>query len=183
MNRKVKLYSYSELDIENISKVLVIKKFVMPLESYNKYYSSIDSVLKFIQLYYDNPEDISLVIGEDWFLLYAFDGDNVWILDWASINNKETKVSQSLEMYSFFKILFKEFYDKQFCACMKEETSYPFYLKLLNDGYILERKNILIKSKKTIKNDRNDNNYLIEFIFSDKFKEKYVYRKTLKKKQ
>lgn len=95
---------------------------------------SLDSVCYGI---YDT-ELVNIVLGEDWFLVYVSDCDEVIFEAWVARNDIDNKFLQSVEMFREFKKILLDNSDKIFFASMKKTTSYSFYEKLLKMDYVEE---------------------------------------------
>lgn len=81
---------------------------------------------------------VNIVLGEDWFLIYVSDCDDVVFEAWVASDTVDNKLDQSMEMYKEFKKILLANSDKNFFASMKKTTSYNFYRKMLDMGYVEE---------------------------------------------
>lgn len=106
------------------------------LSAFVDYNYSVERKEDFEELFDYLLKDITFIIGEDWFIVYSVEDDYIDILLWAAKYNSDNKISQSVEMYNALKTLFLRYYNCYFTAEMIHSTSYQFYLKMLEKGYI-----------------------------------------------
>lgn len=134
------VFNFYGRDIDE-EKIGLIKKITA--ERYDKsifdssYWSlfDIDSLSHILDV---NVDDIILTLGEDWFLLYSTSDSYVTILEWVASNNLDCKFVQIIEMLNTFKGIFLKFKDMKFSAYMRHDSSFPFYSKMLQQGFFEE---------------------------------------------
>ncbi len=137
--RSVKVYKGKEIDNEKIAKIKKIAKARYAKEIYDTTFLSIDSIENFAYYLHDIPvEDEILVLGEDWFLCFTVSDNIVEFLEWVAVDNKSTKLAQSIEMMNVLKRILFECRNKEFHAAMRNDTSYQLYSKMLQRGYFKE---------------------------------------------
>lgn len=95
------------------------------------------------------PEDIHVILGEDWFITYIIDDTDLEFLDWVSLENSENTLRQTLEMKKQLVNILLQAKQKQIWALMRHTTSYRFYELLKSHGYIDEDINIAIYEETT----------------------------------
>ena len=194
MERNIVLYSSVEINEICINKIKQIKKKILKEELYNKFARDLKSIDELAKHYGFEVEQVKLILGEDWYVLYAQENDYIYVLEWNGINDEKTKLIQSVEMYNSFINFFLNNKECTFCGYMRQTTSYRFYEKMLNDGYFEEiRNNIyngsflnrlvnllkLLVEKKDISNsgisneDLNNTFHFVAFNLTDKFINKY----------
>lgn len=125
------------------------------------------------------PKNEHVILGEDWYIIYTDISDTeIEVKDWVAIHNVENKFSQTIEMFNALKHILLEHENSIIYSTLRHSTSYQFYKKLLNEGYIEEGYDIIdfddcnqeleeIKQKILSKYDSIDD-YL-----ADEFREKY----------
>ena len=204
MERNIVLYSSVEINEICINKIKQIKKKILKEELYNKFARDLKSINEIAKTYDFQVEQLKLILGEDWYILYAEEEEYVYVLEWYGVNEKKTKLIQSLEMYNTFISFFLNHKECTFCGYMKQYTSYRFYEKMLKDGYFEEIKNkiydkselyrlsnllILLKAKREsstlsksdiISNKEENIFHFVVFNLTDKFINKYSNNETLK---
>lgn len=85
------------------------------------------------------PEHEHVILGEDWYIVYTeINEEEIEIKDWVAINNIENKFAQTMEMFNALKKILLEYQNYNINSILRHSTSYPFYKKLLNEGYIEE---------------------------------------------
>lgn len=204
MERNIVLYSSVEINEICINKIKQIKKKILKEELYNKFARDLKSIDELAKHYGFQVEQVKLILGEDWYVLYAQEYDYIYVLEWNGINDEKTKLIQSVEMYNSFISFFLNNKDYTFCGYMRQSTSYRFYEKMLNAGYFEEIKNkihdkselyrlsnllILLKAKRKsstlsksdiISNKEENIFHFVVFNLTDKFINKYSNNETLK---
>ena len=192
MKRNIALYSSVEINEICINKIKQIKKKILKEELYNKFARDLKSIDELAKHYGFQVEQVKLILGEDWYVLYAKEYEYIYVLEWNGINDEKTKLIQSVEMYNSFINFFLNNKDYTFCGYMRQSTSYRFYEKMLNDGYFEELRNniyngsilnrlanILKIRKKDISNsgisneELNNTFHFVVFNLTDKFINKY----------
>lgn len=84
---------------------------------------------------YDS-ELVNIVLGEDWFLIYVSDSEEIIIEAWVSNDSREEIFIQAMEMYTEFKNVLLANENKLFNSYMKKTTSYNFFRKMLENGFL-----------------------------------------------
>lgn len=84
---------------------------------------------------YDS-ELVNIILGEDWFLIYVSDQDEIIIEAWVSNDSRGEVFIQSMEMYTEFKNVLLANENKLFNSYMKKTTSYNFFKKMLEKGFL-----------------------------------------------
>ena len=93
---------------------------------------SIESVCSGV---YDS-ELVNIILGEDWFLIYVSEQDEIIIEAWVSNDSRGEVFIQSMEMYTEFKNVLLANENKLFNSYMKKTTSYNFFKKMLEKGFL-----------------------------------------------
>lgn len=133
-----KLYKGKEISYFDISAMKNIASNRYCREIYEMYYNNIYSLQGLAKRFDCLPEDLRLVIGLDWFILYEVTDYYVGLLDWVAINDSDRKMKQSIDMLHTLKEIIRENHKKEFSTCMRHDTSYQIYLKMLEKHYIKE---------------------------------------------
>ena len=148
----------------------------MPRKKWEERIKSLNSLCK---SHGTTPKNEHVILGEDWYIIYTDISDTeIEVKDWVAIHNVENKFSQTIEMFNALKHILLEHENSIIYSTLRHSTSYQFYKKLLNEGYIEEGFDIIdfddcnqeleeIKQKILSKYDSIDD-YL-----SDEFREKY----------
>lgn len=88
------------------------------------------------------PENIHIILGEDWYIIYVnLSDEEIGIEDWVAINKVKNKFAQTIEMFNALKKILLEYEQSKIYSMLRHSTSYPFYKKLLDNGYLEERYN------------------------------------------
>lgn len=110
-----------------------------------------------------------IILGEDWYISYTkINEDEISINDWVAINNVENKFAQTMEMFNALKKILLENSQAIIYSMLRHSTSYPFYKKLLNEGYIEEGYDIIDFDDCTEELERIKEEILLEY---DSFEE------------
>ncbi len=180
MNREVRLIKGSDMIEKDFLRIKVINYFFYGEPSiFPTVAAEIPNV--------ENPDNLYIILGKDWYIAYEEDETSVKIKMWVKREKTSDSYSQSLEMLEAFKNLFINNSEKLFYASLIYDTSYPFYLRLKERGYIEEVTHTLSgeKLKKLLFNRKMPNdlapnsklnfemNHDVCFKMSDKFKERY----------
>lgn len=163
-------------------------------------YEDIESIDDITHWYECEPEEMNVLLGEDWFMTYKDNGGILEIVEWVSIEEVENKFHQVLEMKKHIIKLLLTAKEKSIESIMKHSTSYRFYDALKKHGYIDELFNmpgmdeyipfdIQLELDRQIEKNVNIKGYLanedrnkeydeyfyheIEFYLTDKFFDKY----------
>lgn len=143
MERKVKVYVGTEIDQDKISKIKTIASSRYVEEIYNCYFGDIDNIEQLAYYHGVDINDEILVLGKDWFIMYAVSKDKVVFLEWVASNCKEEKMFQTTEMLSAFKGVLLKNKKRMFESCLRHDSSYPFYSRMVQNGYFEEEYNYL----------------------------------------
>lgn len=142
--------------------VKAISQFAFKCESDDNFNGADDLVFN----YGKYSGDIFITLGEDWYFIYRNNSGYIVIEEWGALRDTSEKIAQSVEMYNAFWQLFINNYDKKIKASLLQDTSYPFYLKLKENGYI----KVLEANSRKIGNDIY---YDVVFQVTDKFIDRY----------
>ena len=81
-------------------------------------------------------ELVNIILGEDWFLIYVSEQDEIIIEAWVYNDSRGEVFIQSMEMYTEFKNVLLANENKLFNSYMKKTTSYNFFKKMLEKGFL-----------------------------------------------
>jgi len=85
------------------------------------------------------PKDEHIVIGEDWYIIYANISEfEIEIKDWVAIGNVENKFAQTMEMFTALKQILLNHENHDIYSTLRYSTSYKFYEKFRDEGYLEE---------------------------------------------
>lgn len=133
-----KLYKGKEISYFDISAMKNIASNRYCREIYEMYYNNIYSLQGLAKRFDCLPENLCLVIGLDWYILYEVTKEYVGFLEWVALDSCDRKFKQSTEMLNTLKEIIRNNCEKDFCAAMRHDTSYQLYLKMLEKHYIKE---------------------------------------------
>lgn len=134
MERSVKTYSIEELNNEHVKRINTISRYAFQTDD-EEFLSDVEELI----FYYEKiPGTLFIMMGEDWYIIYDIFYDYIEIDEWAAILETKEKIVQSIEMYNAFEELFINNCDLKFKVSLLDNTSYPFYLKLKEKGYVEE---------------------------------------------
>lgn len=179
MRMKVEYYSGNKINNKVLKRINLIdlKRIQEGITKFS--IERIKSLKTLCKSHETTPENEHVILGEDWYIIYTDISDTeIEIKDWVAIHNVENKFSQTIEMFNALKHILLEHENHIIYSTLRHSTSYQFYKKLLNEGYIEEGYDIIdfddcnqeleeIKQKILSKYDSIDD-YL-----SDEFREKY----------
>lgn len=201
MRQEIKHYQGKE-----ITKDIIIKLNQISIKKYNEgiyttMYEQIDTLEELCLWHNTSINEENVILGEDFYIIYANRIRNIEILEWVALNTGKNKLTQTIEMFNELKKILLLSKDKRIKANMKHTTSYPFYQLLLSRNYFDEicdypqidfaelpngKKTIkeILKKYKTLSNYLKSNtsefleleNYIsheAEFKITDKFIKKY----------
>lgn len=195
MERCVKVFKACEVTKKQLKKIKKIAASRYNNEIYHTYFRWMDTDTFKAGV----RENVDVALGEDWFLFYLVHDYRVEFCEWVASDNKKDKMRQVLEMLSTFRKILIENKDKNFSGGCRHDTSYPFYQKLLEKGYIKQRSNIIdidyctapllvqhiadsprvLRDFLAVKEVRENPDYLkyflhfVDFTVTDKFVSKY----------
>lgn len=138
MGRKVEVLKGSEITTENIDKLRQISFNRYDKAIYDSTYWGIENVSDLSCLMEVNIDDITLVFGEDWFLIYLDIDNEITFAEWVAIEDRHIGISQSIEMFRVIKEILLNNRDKKFTAEMRHDTSYQIYSLMQRRGYFSE---------------------------------------------
>lgn len=138
MSRTIKVYIGYEISEDVIARLKHIAKSRYDKRIYDDYYSTIENIQELSFNHDLSPEREIIILGEDWFINYTISDSIVTFLEWVAIDNQDTKLKQTYEMMQSLKAILINNQDKQFTSDMRHDTSYQFYLKLKQRGFIKE---------------------------------------------
>ena len=136
--RSVNVYKGEEIDWKKISKIKEIASKRLAKDIYYTGFSDIEDIDYLAYLHDIDVEDEILVLGNDWFLCYTITDNTVTFIEWVAEYNKDSKFAQSIEMMNTLKKIIMDNKDKEFIADMRHDSSYQFYLKMLEKNYFKE---------------------------------------------
>lgn len=202
MKRNVKTFKASEITEKQINQIKKIATSRYSKNIYHTYFEwmNMNTIKKSLR------KHDYVALGEDWFLFYLVSDNEVQFCEWVAADNKENKTKQTLEMLSTFRKILIENKSKKFSAGCRHDTSYPFYQKLLEKGYIKQHSNIIdidyctapplvqhiadsprvLRDFLAIKEIQENPNYLkyflhqVNFTVTDKFVAKYSKKSKIK---
>lgn len=170
MERNVKTYCIEEIDNECIKRINTISKYAFYHDD-DEFLQNVEELIFYYEKY---PGTLFIIMGEDWYIIYNKYGDYIEIDEWTAILETKDKLIQSLEMYNAFVELFINNCDMKFKVSLLENTSYPFYLKMKERGYVEE-----LSIGYSIYGDKTYHD--ITFKVTDKFIKRYGESRKLKR--
>lgn len=117
-------------------KTIAVNRYDKAIFDY--YYKEISSLQDLAAKLGIEANNINLVLGDDWFIMYEDIDGIVTFIEWIALEIKGRKLSQAVEMSNALNIILEQNKDKEFIASMRHDTSYQFYQKLLQKKYIIE---------------------------------------------
>lgn len=133
MREKVKIYHGKEIPNEIFLKINYISGI-----RYEDMYEDINTLEELCQSYGTKPNEISIILGEDWYIIYAVKKLYIEIIEWYSIETVKDKFCQIMEMFKTLKEILLSSNGRRIVANMKLSTSYKFYRIFLEKGYFKE---------------------------------------------
>lgn len=139
MRGKVEYYDGREITKKELERVNLIE-----LKSIEEGITifEMESIKTLTELSYSHKtksKNEHLILGEDWYISYTTISDSeIEINDWISINKVKNKFEQTMEMFNAIKQILVTHSDKHISAIFRHSTSYPFYKKFLDEGYLEE---------------------------------------------
>ena len=144
LRRKVEYYNGKEITRAVLKRVNLIdlKRIQEGITQFAM--EEVKSLKSLCEAHEVNPEDEHLIIGEDWYILYTDISDiEIEIKDWVAIGNVDNKLMQTMEMFNALKKVLLAHEDHDIHGTLRHSTSYKFYKKFLDEGYLEEGLNIL----------------------------------------
>jgi hypothetical protein len=126
-----------------ITKELVSSKNLIAMRRYSEgYYSflfeGIDTIDDICYWCDCNPEDLNLILGKDWYIMYVTRPNEIEITEWISTPREKNILEQTNEMLTSMISILLLSEGKEIFASMRHHTSYKFYEKLKRLGYVEE---------------------------------------------
>jgi DNA-binding Xre family transcriptional regulator len=85
-----------------------------------------------------NPEDMNIILGEDWYIAYTINDSAIEITEWINVPREQDVLAQTTEMSKAMISILLLGEGKEIYATMRHHTSYKFYLKLKQLDYVEE---------------------------------------------
>ena len=126
-----------------ITKELVSSKNLIAMRRYSEgYYSflfeGIDTIDDICYWCDCNPEELNLILGKDWYIMYVTRPNEIEITEWISTPREKNILEQTNEMLTSMISILLLSEGKEIFASMRHHTSYKFYEKLKRLGYVEE---------------------------------------------
>ena len=136
--RNIETYRGKKIGKKQLKKIKKIAVLSLKGSKLQKKYKRIYKLEDIQERMFFNDFDEYLVLGNDWFLTYNIEDNLVRISNWMAVDDKNTKLTQSIEMLNTIKELLINNKDKKFVANFRHNTSYPLYKKMLDKDYFKE---------------------------------------------
>lgn len=143
MGRIIERFKGKEISEEKIAKIRTIASKRYSKAIYNSSYWNVETIEDLAYLHDINVNDEIVILGDDWFLCYTELDDEVTILEWVAVDNKEHRLIQSIEMMNTFNRILIQNKTKLFKASMRHDSSYQFYCKMLKKEFFNEQSHTL----------------------------------------
>ena len=140
MRKKTEYYNGREITRSVLKRVNLIdlKRIQEGINQFSM--EEVKSLKALCKIHGVNQEDEHLILGEDWYILYTDISDiEIEIKDWVAVSNVENKFSQAMEMFNALKIILLEHASHDIYGTLRHSTSYKFYQKFLEEGYLEEQ--------------------------------------------
>lgn len=98
MRKEVKIYHSQEITDEIFQKLNYISS-----SRNNDIYNNVNTLEELCQTYQKDPNEIYVVLGEDWYIIYGLNRLYTEIIEWYSIEKVQDKFSQIMEMMKALK--------------------------------------------------------------------------------
>jgi len=106
--------------------------------------TKVKNLQELCEVHNTTEEQEHIILGEDWYINYAtISEEEIDIKDWVAIEKVENKFTQTIEMFNTLKKILLEYQHCDIYSMLRHSTSYPFYKKLMNEGYIDEGYDII----------------------------------------
>ena len=112
MRKQVKHYQGTEITLDVIKKISLIELLRQKEGLTTFTIANIDTLEELSDNYDIKPEQINIILGEDWYLIYTTYYGEIEIKEWLSINNVKDKLIQTMEMFKTIKNILLEHKDK-----------------------------------------------------------------------
>ena len=139
MRKKVEYYNGRKITKEVLKKVNLIelKSIEEGITQFGMGY--VKTLSELSNSHKTKPKNEHLILGEDWYISYTTKKNNeIEINDWISITKVENKFEQTIEMFNAIKQILITYKDSNIITTLRHSTSYPFYKKFLDTGYLEE---------------------------------------------
>lgn len=139
MRKKVEHYEGNEITKEILQRIRLIdeKRIQEGITQFDM--EEINSLEDLCEIDELTPEQIHIILGEDWYIVYAYiSEEEIDIKDWVAIDKVENKFTQTMEMFSALKKILLAHKDYDIYSMLRHSTSYPFYQKMLKEGLVEE---------------------------------------------
>lgn len=126
-----------------ITPEIVAQKNLIGMRRYSAgYYSflfdDINTLEDMITYLACNPEDMNIILGDDWYIAYTMNDSEIEITEWIDIPRENDVMSQTSEMLRAMISILLLGEGKDIYATMRHHTSYKFYQKLKQLGFVEE---------------------------------------------
>lgn len=179
MRKKVEYHKGTDLTKEILKRIHLIdaKRIQEGTTQFNM--EECRTAEELCEIYETTPEATNIILGEDWYIIYAYiSEEEIDIKDWVAIDKVENKFTQTMEMFSALKKILLAHKDYDIYSMLRHSTSYPFYQKLVNEGYVEEGYDMVdldesSEELEVIKQEILDEYDSIEDYLSDEKRERY----------
>lgn len=181
MRKKVVHYQGKEITEEVIKTICIIAIKRYDESPHPLTHEGINNLSEMCQWHNTIPFEENVILGEDWYIIYANRLREIEILEWVSIGKVPNKLEQTIEMLNEFKKVLLLSENRKVSTHMHHLTSYPFYEKLLKAGYFEEiynypqiEHNIVPGSKEAIEEIVKKYGSLYEYLKSNNKEYQYL---------
>ena len=133
MRKEVKVYHNKEITDEIFQKLNYISS-----SRDNYIYDNVSTLQELCENYQKDPNEIYVILGEDWYIIYELNRLYIEIIEWYSIEKVQDKFMQIMEMLQALKRILLLSDGQKIIADMKLNTSYKFYRLYQEKGYLKE---------------------------------------------
>ena len=133
MRKEVKIYHSQEITDEIFQKINYISS-----SRNNNIYNNVNTLKELCENYQKDPNEIYVVLGEDWYIIYGLNRLYLEIIEWYSIEKVQNKFMQITEMLQELKNILILSNGQRIIADMQLSTSYQFYHLYKEKGYLKE---------------------------------------------
>ena len=136
MRNVPRTYKGFEITPEIISEFKIICEGRYDPVIFEEYFGNVHTIQQLSRMHDNHPEDETLILGDDWFIMYADKEYIVEVLEWVALDNVENKMSQIIEMLNALKYIL--YLSKKKCieSYLRQDTSYKFYQLGIKRGII-----------------------------------------------
>lgn len=139
MRQKVEHYNGTAITKQVLNRInfIDLKRFKEGITKFS--IDKANSLKSLCKSHDTQPEQEHIIIGQDWYIIYVdISSYEIEIKDWVAIHNVENKFMQTMEMFNAFKQILIEHQDYHICGTLRHSTSYQFYKRLVEEGYLIE---------------------------------------------